>query len=326
MFEASSADVRRLRTFESCAFEAAATFNAVELSPVVPLGATACGGVDPNNVLAAVRFAEAAADPAVGLTVHAALDRLRHRAATTDTRRWCTSQRVLRLQPTNVPGFTPHFRLFALLTATRSAARAVDASCEHAALVEQLAVWAQAIDTLADHGFRFSGLRVVLSETSLVHAALRAQNADGGQLSRQARAHVPGSTEAALARANVSVPREAEDLVGAVDALQLDGQARRRARTLVDEVGLPLQRAWPGLQVVYDLGRLQGLEYYEGPFIQLVARRDDGFEMPIGDGGALPWLGEMLSDRRERLVVTGVGAEACVKMFDAVSPSPARTQ
>ena len=89
-------------------------------------------------------------------------------------------------------------------------------------------------------------------------------------------------------------------------------------------MGAPLQRARPEVRVVYDLGRLQGLGYYEGPFVQLVLQRDDGLEIPIGDGGALPWIGAMLSDRRERTIVTGMGTEACVKLFDGVGvPSSA---
>ncbi|MDF2692855.1 MAG: hypothetical protein K0S65_1238 [Labilithrix sp.] len=313
MFAASTADVRRLRDFDDHAFAAAAAFRAVELSPITPLGATACAGVDPNNVLGAVRFAEAAADPAVGLALHAAQSR---RATPDSAQRWCTSQRVLRLQPTSVPGFTPHFRLFALLTAARSRSRGADLACEHGALLEQLVVWACLVETLTAAGFRFAGLRVVLSDTHLVRACLSARGGDAQKLARAARAHVPGSTEATLQNAGLELPRAVDDLVGAVEAFALAKPLRVRAERLVEDVGAPLARERPDVQVVYDLGRLQGLGYYAGPFVQLVVRRDDGLEIPIGDGGALPWIGAMLSDRRERTIVTGMGAEACVKLFD----------
>lgn len=321
MFLASTADVRRLRAFDDLAFDAAAAFQAVELAPVVPLGATACAGVDPNNVLGAVRFAEAAADPGVGLALHAAQSR---RPTPDGAQRWCTSQRVLRLQPTSVPGFTPHFRLFALLTATRSRSRGADLACEHEALLEQLVVWGHLVESLASARFRVAELRVVLSDTVLVRACLNAHGVDAQRLTRAARAHVPGSTEAALQHAGIELPRAVDDLVGAVEALGLAEPLRIRAARLVEAVGTPLQRARPEIRVVYDLGRLQGLGYYEGPFVQLVLRRDDGLEIPIGDGGALPWIGAMLSDRRERTIVTGMGTEACVKLFDGVgAPSSA---
>lgn len=195
--------------------------------------------------------------------------------------------------------------------------RGADLACEHEALLEQLVVWAQLVESLASARFRVAGLRVVLSDTVLVRACLNAQGVDAQRLSRAARAHVPGSTEAALQHAGLELPRAVGDLVGAVESLGLAEPLRIRAEHMVEAVGAPLQRARPEIRVVYDLGRLQGLGYYEGPFVQLVLRRDDGLEIPIGDGGALPWIGAMLSDRRERTIVTGVGAEVCVKLFDS---------
>jgi Histidyl-tRNA synthetase len=317
MFSASTANVRRLHEVDSRTFEAASAFEAVELSPVLPLGATASASVDPNNVLGAVRFAEVAADPAIGLALHAAQQR--RNAALRETGRWCTSQRVLRLQPTSVPGFTPHFRLIALLTAMRSGRRGADLDCEHEALLEQLVVWARLAESLTRGGFRVTELRVVLADTKIVRGCLASRGVDADRLARSAQAHQPGSTDAVLQRAGVELPRATDDLVAAVDELGLDEELRDRARRLVANVGAPLAAAHPEVRVVYDLARLQGLGYYAGPFIQLVLRRDDGLEIPLGDGGALPWLGTMLSDRRERMVVTGFGSEACVKLFDDVS-------
>ena len=65
----------------------------------------------------------------------------------------------------------------------------------------------------------------------------------------------------------------------------------------------------------FDLARIQGLTYYRGPCLQLHVTRDDGLELPLGDGGALTWFGAMLDDRRERMVTTGIGAELLVKLF-----------
>jgi len=104
--------------------------------------------------------------------------------------------------------------------------------------------------------------------------------------------------------------------VGTVRALGLGPEIVARAERWVAEVAEPLARARPEVEIVYDLARLQGLGYYAGPFIQLVVRRDDGLELPAGDGGALPWLGALLSNRRERMIATGVGSELLVKLFD----------
>ncbi|XYI00037.1 hypothetical protein ACMHYB_09880 [Sorangium sp. So ce1128] len=314
MTHASTADARRLHAFDAAAFAAAAAFEVVDLAPVVPLGATACAGVEPNNVLATVRFAEVAADPTTGLALHAA--RRRREARGGESLRFCASQRVLRMQPTKTPGFTPHFRLFALVTAARSPGRSEDDACERRALLEHLLVWADLVRALPGAGFRAAGLRVVLSDTSLVRAALAARGLDADALARRAKAHEPGSTEAALREASVDLPRAAADLVVAARSLGLGPELLARAERWVAEVAEPLARARPEVEVVHDLARLQGLGYYTGPFIQLHVRRDDGLELPLGDGGAVPWLGALLSNRRERMVATGLGAELLVKLFD----------
>ncbi|WP_437298228.1 hypothetical protein [Sorangium sp. So ce426] len=314
MTHASTADARRLHALDAAAYAAAAGFEAVDLAPIGPLGATACAGVEPNNVLATVRFAEVAADPTTGLALHAARRRRGTRGG--EPLRFCASQRVLRMQPTTQPGFTPHFRLFALVTAARSPGRGEDDACERRALLEHLVVWADLVRALPHAGFRAAGLRVVLSDTSLVRASLGARGVDAGAMARRAKAHEPGSSEAALREAGVDLPRRAADLVGAARSLGLGPELLARAERWVAEVSEPLARARPEVEVVHDLGRLQGLGYYAGPFIQLVLRRDDGLELPLGDGGALPWLGALLSNRRERMVATGIGSEILVKLFD----------
>ncbi|WP_437945556.1 hypothetical protein WME98_32230 [Sorangium sp. So ce296] len=314
MTHASAADARRIHAFDAAAYAAAAGFEAVDLAPVGPLGATACAGVEPNNVLATVRFAEVAADPTTGLALHAARRRRETRGG--EPLRFCASQRVLRMQPTKHPGFSPHFRLFALVTAARSPGRSEDDACERRALLEHLLVWADLIRALPAAGFRAAGLRVVLSDTAVVRACLGARGLDADALAQRAKAHEPGSSEAALREASVDLPRAAADYVGAARSLGLGPEPVARAERWVAEVGEPLARARPEVEIVYDLARLQGLGYYAGPFVQLVVRRDDGLELPVGDGGAVPWLGALLSNRRERMVATGIGTEMVVKLFD----------
>ncbi|HVK73364.1 MAG TPA: hypothetical protein VM734_08570 [Kofleriaceae bacterium] len=309
----SSADARRLLAVDAIVFDAAADHVALELAPVLPLGTAAAGGIEPNHALATLRLGELAADPTSGLALEAA----RRRAAGARAPiRLCASQRVVRMQPVDVPGFTPHFRLVALVTAARAAGAGDRDACERRALVEHLRVWADVMARLPAAGFRVTGLRVVISDVRLVRAALERAGADPVALARQAAAHRPGSTDAALAAAGLDLPRATTDLAGDVARLGLPAPAQRLAAALVDEVAAPLRATHPAVPVAFDLGRLQGLGYYAGPFIQLHVRRDDGLELALGDGGALGWLAAMSSDARERLISTGVGTELLVKLYD----------
>lgn len=65
----------------------------------------------------------------------------------------------------------------------------------------------------------------------------------------------------------------------------------------------------------YALARFQGLEYFQGTFLQITWKCDDGAEFTIRDGGAVPWVGAMRSNKRDRFVATGVGAELIPRMF-----------
>jgi len=313
MTRASAVDARRMHAFNDVAYRAARDFEAVELAPVLPLGAAACAGVDPNNVLGTARFAEVCSDPAVALGIHAAL---RERNATHPVTRLCTSHRVLRMQPTTHPGFVPHFRLFALGTATLSPQRSKDETCERAALLEHLLVWAELTRLLPTVGFRVTGLRVTLADTHVVRACLGTAKLDIAHATRRAKAHTPGSAETVLQEAGVDLPRAAPNLEDAVRALSLPAEVVERARRLKTEIADPLIAAFPGVDIVYDTARLQGLGYYSGTFIQITWKRDDGAEFTIGDGGAVPWVGAMRSNRRDRFVATGVGAELLPRLFD----------
>lgn len=310
MTHASKLDARRAHAFDGAAFAAAKDFDAIELSPVEPLGAAACSGVDPNNVLATLRFAEVSGDPTTGLALHA---RALRKAGETGAIRLCASQRVLRLQPFDHPEFSPHFRLFALSTVVRSPRAAEDDRTERAALAEQLSVWTALFPALEAAGFARTRVSFALSDTRLVRAALARLGADADALARSVAAHKPGSADAALG--DLQVPRAADDVAACAAELGLDRGALSVAAATMEELVAPLRAR--GVPVTFDFGRLQGLTYYRGPMVTIQIT-DDTRTLPIGDGGALDWMGQMLSNQRERMIATGVGTELFVKVFGEV--------
>jgi len=107
----SNMDARILNSFDRVAFAVAEKFDAVELSPVSPLGTNfVLGGIDTNNVVATVRNAEVLGDSTPALALECARRRRTHAGDV----RLCSSHRMIRLQPFDFPGFTPHFRLFTM--------------------------------------------------------------------------------------------------------------------------------------------------------------------------------------------------------------------
>lgn len=96
-----------------------AQFDAVQLSPLTPLGASSTFGVVPqNNVVTTTRLAEVVSDPTNALALLAAAQRrlLRDRSGTT---RLSAVQRVVRAQQFDAPGSFPHFSLLGLTSVGR---------------------------------------------------------------------------------------------------------------------------------------------------------------------------------------------------------------
>ncbi len=100
----SAVSARVLLEFDRIAFEAAAGFDALDLSPACPFGAShLLGGTSQNNVLTAIRNVETLGDSTIAMAFEAA-----RRRRLKQTAQLCASHRVVRFQPVDVP--TPAMR------------------------------------------------------------------------------------------------------------------------------------------------------------------------------------------------------------------------
>jgi hypothetical protein len=165
-FVASSPlDQRTVHALDGIALEAASAFEAVQLSPVAPLGV--CSAIAPTSqdrTLSASRGTEVVSDPTNVLALECAR---RLRVDPSAHPRLCTVHQTLRAQALPpVPGFTQHFRLFAFVQAGRG--RAED-GFEVAAVVEHLRVMDALFDAATALGYRVAGraVRVLTAERPL---------------------------------------------------------------------------------------------------------------------------------------------------------------
>jgi hypothetical protein len=158
----SYADQRSLVALDAELLAAAAAFEAVELSPLAPLGAcSTMGRTSQNKVVAAVRGTEIVSDPTNVLALESAR---RLRVDPTRTVRLTTSHRCVRAQPVpRQPGFAAHFRMFCLTSAAREQQ---DHAFTVAALAEHVTTMLDALERLEQHGYAFPGRAVTLFATS----------------------------------------------------------------------------------------------------------------------------------------------------------------
>jgi hypothetical protein len=82
-----------------------------------------------------------------------------------------------------------------------------------------------------------------------------------------------------------------------------------RSMALQEGVLGQLSQVFPEVTFRMDAGRSSGRSYYVDVCYKLFVRDPSGTLMDVGDGGCTTWTRRLLSDERERLVISGLGAE-----------------
>lgn len=306
LFHVSDIDARLLHTVDGAAFESAAAFTAVELSPVSPFGINARAGIDQNNVLTALRGAEVMADPTSALAIEIAARR-RHGDRTQPTR-IVTSARCIRMQPLDDPSFSRHFRIHTLVSGLRASK---EEQAEQQELYQHVVTWCRMLQRLNGRGFHIDAVQVEVSDTRLMRTLLSEQGISPDSLQGYQN---PQSWEQEIQKRNLRFPGVVTSLHGFTAPRGTEGILGRLGM-LERVVFEPLRSEFPEVSCAYDLRRLHGLNYYEGLAFHLVLRSRDGRSFPVGDGGFTTWTQSLLSDRSERLLCSAIGSEFLCRVF-----------
>ncbi|HRI81429.1 MAG TPA: hypothetical protein PLF88_03265 [Opitutaceae bacterium] len=97
-------------------------------------------------------------------------------------------------------------------------------------------------------------------------------------------------------------------------ALSDFGEPTRPAEMVADWLRARSERC-PGLICETAPDRATGRGYYSGCCFHLLLKLPDGSERQIADGGAVAWAGRLLSDSKERMVISGLGLEGLATNF-----------
>ncbi|MFO0614099.1 MAG: hypothetical protein U0414_16015 [Polyangiaceae bacterium] len=155
----SPVDLREMAVVDAHFLDAASAFDAIELSPVTPLGTcSTVAATHQHRVLSALRAAEVVSDPTNVLALECA-----RRLRGADVAHLATSQRVLRAQPVpKVPGFSQHFRIFVLAS---GGVETRDHGFTRGAIALHLRAMIAALDRLERVGYAFGRRTITLFST-----------------------------------------------------------------------------------------------------------------------------------------------------------------
>ncbi len=317
LFAGSGIDARILNCFDRHAFAAAGDFEAVELSPVCPLATNfVLGGIDQNNVLTTIRNAEVLGDSTPAMALECARRRTGLAERSTDRRvRLCSSHRVVRLQPFDVPGFTPHFRLFGLVSAGRDSGSNV---FETQQIGEHIRFYLKLFRALNTEGFSLTKPLVEISDVTISRILLDAAGVSREDVHGSVRAHMPGESARLLKERGVMLPADIADPAAELDGLAQQhgfGLELRRLVQIKEQVFDSLTAEYPEADFRFNLARLEGLGYYNGLCLRVSPTAPDGERHAIADGGSTDWTARLLQDNKERFFTSGIGSEYACRAY-----------
>jgi hypothetical protein len=77
-----------------------------------------------------------------------------------------------------------------------------------------------------------------------------------------------------------------------------------------------VQGRCPDAKVASDAGRTAGRHYYQIAAFQIFGTNRSGTEMLLVDGGFVAWTQALLGNRKERLLISGLGVERYIAEFE----------
>jgi hypothetical protein len=88
-----------------------------------------------------------------------------------------------------------------------------------------------------------------------------------------------------------------------------------RDMALEAELLAPIRDQFAGVDCRIDRERTSGRGYYRGFCFHVYAASPAGRQLELADGGAVDWTQKLLSDAKERLVISGIGSERVCNEF-----------
>jgi hypothetical protein len=253
-----------------------------------------------------------------------AIESVRRRQLPADrkqTNRLCTVQRVLRFPVPVKPGFRAHFKLFSLVSAARDSG---SFAFEVAALREHIAVYLTLLANLKAlgfvFGFVFDDIGVEISDTRAVAHLCSRFGIDRDEIRSCVRANDPTSTARLLAKYPAAWPGRIANPSHELAAFDLPEHLLIQLRRLEDDVCAPLRAEHAHVRFEFNMHRLTGLGYYEGPCFHIALRNRRGEKYAMADGGFVDWTRRMLLDNKERLLTSAIGIELLCRMFRPSEP------
>jgi histidyl-tRNA synthetase len=219
---------------------------------------------------------------------------------------------VLRFPVPQSKGYTAHFNLFALVTAGRDTG---SFSMELASLLEHVEVYLRLLSLLNSQGFSLQNVEIEISDTRVISYLCNRFGISVDDIRREVRARDSQSSERLLQRHNADWAKNPASPGDALLEIGLAQHLVTQMELMVAHVMAPLKRNHAGLEIGFNLRRLTGLGYYDGPCFHIKVSNSSGEKFMLADGGFVDWTRRILADKKERLLTSAIGIELLARAF-----------
>ena len=210
------------------------------------------------------------------------------------------------------PAFTSHFRLFSLVSAGRDSG---SFSFEVAALREHIGFYLSFLSNLATADFAFDDIVVELSDTRSVAHLCSMFKINSDEIRSLVRARDSNSSAKLLEQYSIMWPKMVAKPAEELAAYDLPKHLITQLNLLEQNVCVPLSINHPNVRFEFNMHRLTGLGYYDGPCFHIKMKNDRGQSYMLGDGGFVNWTQRLLGNGKERLMTSAIGIELLCRMF-----------
>ncbi|MBO0727386.1 MAG: ATP phosphoribosyltransferase regulatory subunit, partial [Blastocatellia bacterium] len=165
---------------------------------------------------------------------------------------------------------------------------------------------------------------VELSDTRVVGGLCSAFGINRDEIRASVRAHDSESSERLLEKRSAAWPRSVAEPCDDLAQFDLPKHLIVQLGLLEQYVCAPLREERKEVRLSFNLRRLTGLGYYEGPCFHIKAKNERGETFAIADGGFVNWTRRLLGDSKERLMTSAIGSEFICRMFRRSRPRSER--
>ncbi len=309
--EPSSFDQRVFHDLETIIFSVLPDhFSCMELSPVNPFGLNSgLTKISQKNIMSTGRNTEVIADATVALALQIARQR---KILPNEEIHLATNQRTLRLQQYEKgSGFTSHFKVFAMCSAGKNEGSEI---FESRVLYDHLSTYLKFLQRLNNSGIKINDVAVAIADIRISEKIIAKNELNRKEIGRHTRERElrPINEVKGKLLSYYDNLDELDKQVVADYGIENNIYTLRR----YDDILLSqLRREFPHVHFVFEMGRTGGIGYYQDIVVKIEAINSQGQKFQIADGGFVDWTQKLLSNKKERLLTSGIGTEYVYRVF-----------